>query len=242
MKRKLVWMLVFWFLSAGVSHGQIILVDFDNTATNPSQGGTWNTIPTPTGSTALFSSSGAATGVAISFSGGWSDGVTDQGSWPAGNVSWVDALATNDFFLFTGISATSQTITFSNLTPGVNYRVDWVSARSSSPFSAVGDYSIFGNFANSTPNGDDFNSIINGWTNGSILRWDSVTPNGSNQIVLTASIPAGFQFAYTNAVRLEAIAVPEPSTLLIASGSMLAFAGYCYHRHRQLRRQMEAQA
>ena len=137
----------------------------------------------------------------------------NQGPWPAGNVDWVDGLATADYTF----STADATVTFIGLTPGAPYRFDHVAARSLGA-DRIADYLVNGAFADSTPNGDNFASLADGWDGGNILVWNSVTADSAGQITL--AITDVQNFGYVNASRIQL--VPEPGALSLLG---LSFVG-----------------
>lgn len=205
---------------------QTILIDYDTTAAAPTIGGTWNSIPAP-GSTPLLFSDGSASGVTVSFTG-WTDGQdATQGPWPAGNIQWVDQNATIDYF----VTASAAQITFSGLNTALRYRIDHVAARNITAFGSTAAYTIFGSPGDSSPNGSAFRAKLDGWDAGAILTWNSVAPNGSGQIVLSVA-PVFLNFAYAKATRVQVVAVPEPTTILLFGGA-IAGAGLVWRNRRQ---------
>ncbi len=203
---------------ASMAFGDPILVDYgSSSAGSPDLGGTWNEV-TSTDGQALVDASGAATGVSISFGGdGWIVSSNDQGSWPSGDNDWVDALATNDYIFNTADD--NSTATFSGLQPGQPYRFEHVAARELGP-DRIADYAVNGNFADSTPNGDDFDALLDGWDPGNILLWENAIADGNGEITLSVSEVIGF--GYLSASRIEL--VPAPASVALA-GFAFGFAG-----------------
>lgn len=196
---------------------QPILVDFGDGAANPTFGGVWNTVDSALSGTALVDSAGAATGVVITFGGdGWIDASLDQGAWPAGDTDWVAGDSTADYTF--NVGGDTSTVTYSGLNPGQAYRFDHVAARALGS-DRIADYLVNGSFADTTPNGDDFASLADGWDGGNILRWDSVIADGSGQITMTVTDVRGF--GYLSASRIEIVPAPA-SAVLLGLGGLVA--------------------
>lgn len=211
-------------LPAQPASADMVLIDFSDLAAAPTLGGTWNQVPDLTSSgLALLNTAGGATGWTLSLSlTGGTQFEFDQGPWANGDVDWIDGDAATDVFGFDGAS----TVTFNGLVPNGTYRFDHLAARN---FSATADYIIGGSFGDSTPSGDDFDSQIDGFTNGSFITWNTVTADGSGQLVL--DITDLNTFGYLSASRLTGptAAVPEPSTAVLLS---IALAGMFAVRRR----------
>jgi len=81
---------------------------------------------------------------------------------------------------------------------------------------------VNGTFADSTPNGDDFDVFAEGFGNGNVLVWDAVSPNGSNQIVVTVDSATSPQSnGYINALRITEVPEPASLALLTIGGLMM---------------------
>ena len=190
-----------------------ILIDYGQEGSAPDLGGHWNTFENPTGASLLDSSS-AATGINISFGTGI-EAVLTQGTWSFGDTDWIDADATADGF-FARTRDSSATVTFSGLDAGSTWRFDHVALRNRSASARVADYTVNGVFADSTPNGNDFNARTDGWDAGHYLTWNSVVADQNGQITLVVNVVSSF--GYLNASRLTKVnAVPEPATIIIWS-------------------------
>lgn len=203
---------------ASVVLAQPILVDYGEAGAAPTLGGVWNTVDSALSGTALVDAAGNATGVVITFGGdGWIDAAVDQGPWPSGDSDWVDGDATADYTF--NVGGDTSTVTYSGLTPGQAYRFDHVAARSLGD-DRIADYLVNGSFADTTPNGDDFNSLLDGWDGGNILTWNSVLADSAGQITLTVTDVQGF--GYVTASRIGLVPAPASAALLGLGG---LFAG-----------------
>lgn len=210
-----------------LARAQVFLIDHGGQSIHtPTLGGTWNTPSSPTYNPelgvpyALRDATGAASAVTLTYSAGFEPFPLSLPGWSFGDKEWVAGAATEDFAISEAGVKTS--ITFGGLTPNQSYRLDHLAAGigSSSDTNRVADYTIFGNFADSTPNGDDFHATRDGFFGGNILTWDDVAANSAGQIVLEATPVNQSQFGYFTATRLTTKnAVPEPGTLaLLALG------------------------
>ena len=206
-------------LSASAASG-VILIDYGDADSSSTLGGVWNTVDSALSGTMLVDSSGAPSGVTISFGGdGWIDSTNNQGPWPHGDVGWVDADATVDYTF--NVGGDTSTVVFSGLTPNGAYRFEHVAARELGA-DRIADYLVNGAFADSTPNGDDFASLADGWTGGNILVWESVAATAGGDITLTVTDVQNF--GYINASRLSV--VPEPSAGLLLCMALVGLASW----------------
>jgi hypothetical protein len=236
-------------IGSTIGHAAPVLIDFNDLLLAPTFGGTWNTIPDPSGTTQLVDAIGAPTNITLSFSNHWLDvSVPDINSWSHGNTAWIDGNAAKDrffynFFDFPG----AGTINIAGLSINLLYRIDFLAAEdfSSLPSSGTADFSIFGSFGDSVPNGDNFNVHTDGLVNGNFLTWNAVAPNASGEILIQvagSSNSSGLSMlgAIANAARITclqqsaagapqevscAATVPEPGMIaLLALGLAGIFA------------------
>ncbi|MEZ5395937.1 MAG: PEP-CTERM sorting domain-containing protein [Bryobacterales bacterium] len=211
------------------------MIDHSDDGPDPTFGGTWNVIASASTNVgpavldspiAVVDSTGAATGITITYSGAFGSFTGPYTEWAFGDVDWIDGAVTTDLFGTNGSGST--TLTFDGLTPGALYELDHLSARSSDSSNRVGDYTVFGSFADTTPNGDNFNSYQDGYVGGNVLSW-TVAANGAGQIVLTVGPSTPGTFGYYNATRLVELSasVPEPSAFALMA---LPLAGLVLRR------------
>ena len=97
-------------------------------------------------------------------------------------------------------------MTFGGLTPAGRYRFEHVAARALGD-DRIADYRVNGRFADSTPNGDNFASLADGWAAGHVLVWESVIADSAGTITL--SVEEVRNFGYLSASMLQS--VPEPA-------------------------------
>jgi len=201
----------------------VVLVDFTDTPNSAATlGGTWNAVGTggaPVG-TLRDSAGNTVAGLSISpdaFFVSNNDNTPVSAAWTPSN-GWVDGAAVaNSISGWAGTAGVTGTVTISGLTPGANYQVDYVAARStdnsggSPPYRGrTGDYQVNGVFADSSPDGDDFNAKEDGFLGGNFLTWNSATADAGGQIGVVATnqgvnpAPGGSgNGLYATALRIE---------------------------------------
>lgn len=237
-----------------IGHAAPVLIDFNDLFAAPSFGGTWNTIPDPSGTTQLVDAAGALTNITLSFSSHWVVESLPVSPWSHGNTAWIDGNAAKDllfpdFFDFPG----PGTIIIGGLASNLFYRIDLLAARdfSSLPSAGTADFSIFGSFGDSVPNGDNFNVYTDGLVNGNFMTWNAVAPNASGEILIQVAGLSGGNPSMlgvgTNAARITclqqsgagapqevscAASVPEPGTIALLA---LGFAGIFVLRRQGVR-------
>ena len=240
-------------LSPIVTHAAPVLIDFNNEALTPSFGGTWNTIPDPFGTTQLVDATNAPSTISLSFSPFWTDDpVPLFPPWSHGNIAWIDEHAASDTFFYNFFDHPgSGTIRIAGLATNRVYRIDLLEAEDFSlPSVGTADFSIFGSFGNSVPNGDNFNVGTDGFLNGNFMTWNAVAPNATGEILIQVfgsdtSTPHMLG-AIVNAARITclqqsaagvpqevscAASVPEPGTIALLA---LGFAGLAALRRRKI--------
>jgi hypothetical protein len=168
-----------------IGHAAPVLIDFNDLFAAPSFGGTWNTIPAPSGTTQLVDATGATTNIKLSFSGNWIDDPLPFSPWSHGNTAWIDENAAKDWFQYDH-TMPPGTINIAGLPTNLVYRIDLLAAREfiSLPATGTADFSIFGSFGDSVPNGDNFNVFTDGLIDGHFMTWNAVTPNASGEILI----------------------------------------------------------
>ncbi|MCD8483494.1 MAG: PEP-CTERM sorting domain-containing protein [Verrucomicrobia bacterium] len=231
-KTKFVTALALGVALAGLTQASatVLLFDFGTSAAAPSVGGTWNSIAsdqasgTATGFT--YATGGAATGISLAYDN-FQATTTNQGNWAHGNKDWVDANATADYFWR---GAGTATMTLTGLNPSWTYDIELVSARGATG-NRVATITVGGLTTSEDVSSSGFNSLNDGWNNGSILRWSGVSPdvNGAIGISFTA---AGSNSLFINAMQVTAI--PEPSTYAALFG-LLSLGCVLVIRRRKLR-------
>jgi hypothetical protein len=237
-----------------IAHAVPVLIDFNDIAAAPSFGGTWNTIPDVAGTTQLVDATGATTNITLSFSSNWV--LLDDfqiNPWSHGNTAWIDGNAAMDTLNYDP-GDPPGTINIAGLAANLVYRIDLLAAKdfSTVPQNATADFSIFGSFGDSVPNGDNFNVHTDGLVNGNFMTWNAVTPNANGEILIqvagsSSPAPSSMLGTEVSAARITclrpsaagapqevscAAAVPEPGTiaLLLAIG----LAGMFVHCWREV--------
>jgi hypothetical protein len=173
------------FLACPVpGHAAPVLIDFNDAGPAASFGGTWNTIPDPFGTTLLVDASGALTNISLSFSDDWFDDVQIS-PWSHGDTAWIDGNAAMDG-LNHNFQAPPGTINITGLATDLLYRIDLLAAQEFfAPIpESTADFSIFGSFGDSVPNGDNFDVHNDGLLGGKFMTWNAVTPNASGEILI----------------------------------------------------------
>ena len=155
MKRNTLTLLAFCALFVANTHiaGAIVLVDFGHSATDPSLGGTWNTLASDVTSgsgISLLDTGGIDSGIDLAFSN-FQATTTSNNTWSGGDKLWVDDLATSDYYWR---GAGTATITLSGLDNGLTYDISLVSVRATTG-SRVADITVGGAFTTSEVSSDN---------------------------------------------------------------------------------------
>ncbi len=201
-----------------------ILIDFNDSATNPSSGGTWNTFGAlPITAYGLVDSSGTATSVTMVFTVPAADSISTDDGWSDASIPWVVQDATRDFFWFDSSHGT-VTLEFDGLDDNKTYVVELVASRNTTSDVAC-NYQVQGNY---TTNSEGFDCYADGYLGHEVMAWESVAPTGG-KITLTAGLATGNTYGYLNALRLEE--VPEPSTFVLL-GLAAVSGGLFWQRRR----------
>ncbi|MEX0776568.1 MAG: PEP-CTERM sorting domain-containing protein [Phycisphaeraceae bacterium] len=209
---------------AGTSQGSVILVDFNDAGAAATLGGTWNVIAAPNvGPQALVSSANVTEGVTLSSANWAADSSLSQAPWAA-DQDWLDADATRDYFFFGGVAGPLQTatVTIAGLVEGGSYVVALAASKETASTSVprIADYKVNGSFADSTPDGQQFDAYNSGFLGENILTWNSATAGPGGVLTITASTTTTSRSAWLNALYISA--VPEPASLaLLAAGAVL---------------------
>ena len=147
-----------------------------------------------------------------------------NGNWQdtllAGQASAFDitspelAPGADDFLLL--LAGTTGTVRFEGLT-GSWYKLEIVSSHSTDSSNPIEDITVNGLFADTIPNGDNYDAHNDGFNSGNLLVWNNVTPI-ENQITVTMSVEIS-RTGFINAIQL----IPEPATsmLLVLGGIVI---------------------
>jgi len=182
------------------------VIQVDLSANDTSPGAAWNTIAGDISDAALLDTSESATGITLTASGWSSSSNTANNTNQAGAFDAAFGLAADDNF---NVGSGTATITLSGIAAG-SYIFEIASSRSSAGSgNRLADITVGNNFADTTPNGDDFNANSDGFVDGSLLVWNSITANGADDVVIQITAGSG-DFGYINAFTISP--VPEPSS------------------------------
>ncbi|WFB35820.1 PEP-CTERM sorting domain-containing protein [Kiritimatiellota bacterium B12222] len=183
-----------------------LLLDFGDSASAPTLGGTWNADVEATVAVGglNYADGTVATGIGLEINN-HKNSVTDQGVWGA-DKAWVDADATADY-IWRDESAFSITLT--GLDDALTYDISMVAARNGGT-NRVGTYTVQGLTTTDDVSSAGIN-IATSFSNRTLLNWSAVSPI-SGEIVLTATPDSG-QTVFVNAMQI--VTIPEPGTLML---------------------------
>jgi hypothetical protein len=127
-------------------------------------GGVWNVIPEPTSDVGyLVNSNGVATTATLAISAGWQDSTFTTAKGAYGKTVFGNA-AEDYFFIRSAQNGyTNGTLTVSGLSNGVPYAVQLASSMADSTESRIADFRVNGVFGSSFPDGQNFNSYLDGY-------------------------------------------------------------------------------
>lgn len=205
-----------FFYAPGQASAATIQVDFNDAATAP--GATWNTIATNTASFDLNDTTSTDSGINLAATGfnDTSTTVAQNGAYEtvSPNLDTPFNNAADDYFwMGSGIIAT---VTLSGVAAGT-YNFELFSSRNTTA-GKFSDYTIKGD-ASDNANSTGFDAFADGFTNGEFMVWNSVTANGTEDIVISVTTASGTPRAYFNGFTMTA--VPEPSsTALLGLGGL----------------------
>lgn len=189
-----------------------ILVDFNTAATNPTAGGTWNSIASPpTAPVSLVDIDGNSTSMTLHFTSPPTDSSSTDPGWSDPSVPWVAQEAVQDFFYFGGggHGQVPVEMVIGGLNDDLVYNIELAASRNNATDNLVCDYLIQGEF---TTNSQGFDTYADGFVNHEVMVWTHVAPV-DGKIVLNADVSeyvAGNNFGYVNAMRI--VSVPEPAS------------------------------
>lgn len=167
-------------------------------------GGTWNVVNTPTNVVGFLKDTNNVTTTAtLEISEGWQDSTyaTAKGAY----ASTVFGNSAEDYFFLRSKEngVTNGTFTVSGLSNGVPYVVQLASSIVGSSFSRKADFRVNGDFADSSPNGNNFDSDLDGFVGGNIMTWFPVYPVDGQFIISVVRKDANPEATATlNAIRI----------------------------------------
>lgn len=160
-------------VAAAQSWVQVDLNDAGTAAGN----GVWNVVPTPTsGIGFLVDTNGTATPATLSISAGWQDSTFGDAKGAYAGTVFGNAAADYFFLRSKDNGYTNGTFTVSGLTNGVAYAVQLASSMKDASSPRTADFRVNGVFGSSMPNGQNFDSYLDGFLGGSVLTWAPVYP------------------------------------------------------------------
>lgn len=200
---------------------QVILMDFGG-ATSKSPEPTWNNIvenSLPSSPRVMTDSlTGLNSAISVALSGTW--GTANSSGYATGNSDFIASATQDSLFINTG---NTGIITFSGLNPLQTYTFTLFSSRT-----GTGERNVTFNVAGATPT----NSVtVNSFNNTSSVAITAIAPAANGTFVLSVTNTNGDNFAYLNALKLEATPIPEPSTYAALLG--VGALGLCLARRRR---------
>jgi hypothetical protein len=196
----------------------ILCIDFNEQGPDPAD--PWITLATPDDAANI-----GGTGYSVDFEGEWYDSTRTGNASPL--WSGEEANAADDYFWVSNLDVpTSAELTISGFDPGT-YKVEWWA--SVDTLNRQADYQVNGSYADGGV-GDDFDSYGQGYQNGIVLVWSSVTPTAGGEITLKITTEAayggGTYLGHLNALRVT----PEPATMALLG---IGFVGLGVLRRRR---------
>ena len=164
-------------------------------------------------------------GVRATTGGTWQIGSDAMNTPPAYAVSHPDLVAASEDVMSSTTTNVPGTVLFEFLNPASIYKVEVVSSGVQNFPDRLGDITVQGSFADSggdpAPHGDDYNYFSHGFNTTDPLVWHSVSPNGSGEILLSATPVPGPDASqmFINAIRVTV--VPEPATVMMLLSVLL---------------------
>jgi hypothetical protein len=240
-KTKKAWTCVGLVALSPVAFGQqIVQIDLNDVAGSASGGGIWNSFPTPVDGSALVTTTGAASGWAISdytldTNAGqgflvWGAGTnyasvsgsgTNRGTGISGMgaASWVPAAALDDYFFGGSINGVGMEFSgFDANQTGITVELFPSNSGSRTAMYFVQGFTVGGvSTVDADPLVDFFESNAN---TSNVLTWTDVTADALGRIFVEADArDASLSGARFNAMRITV--VPEPSTYALLFGGLV---------------------
>ena len=137
-------------------------------------------------------------GVTLTLSSGWWNGTATEQEGAFSTTCPDLADGAEDFYYF-GNATRTITLKFYGTSANKDWDVDIVSSRDSAG-PVVADHKVEDSYSDNS-NSDDFDAADDGYDSGELMTWESVSPDGSDEITIEVTA-LGTNYAYVNAVRL----------------------------------------
>lgn len=215
---------------------QTILIDFGGganpTASPDANSNYWNNLVAPSNGTAtLVSTTNATTGISVAVTDAFDNSGPSPYATLTGNASLGDlniGTAISDYFYVT--SSSIGNLTFSGLNATKTYTFTIFGTRNATETRTTNYSLIGGNSGNASlvVSGTNLGGAGINYNTGNLAVISSISPNGSNEILLTVSTAS--TYGYISALQIDV--VPEPAVAVLVLGGMGALLVWRRSRHR----------